>query len=78
MNAKEKAKELFDKMEFHCHFNCQPSLTNMIAIECAIIACDEHINQVNSYSSECIDEFNLKMEIDFYNEVKIELRKIIL
>ncbi len=76
MNAKEKAKELFDKMEFECKFNCQPSIVKMIAVRCAVISCDEHLNQLNSYSDELLKDFNLDMDIDFYENVKEELIKL--
>ena len=77
MDEKEKARELFDKMKFECEFNCQPSIVNMIAVRCAVIACDEHINELNNYSLEVLEDFNLKMDIDFYENVKEEIIKLL-
>jgi hypothetical protein len=41
-----KAKELYDKMMYHLMYNCQPTLSEMVAKECTIIA----IDQVLKYS----------------------------
>ena len=43
MTPKEKAKELFDKMMYEIMYNCQPTLSEMISKQCALIAVDEII-----------------------------------
>jgi hypothetical protein len=44
MTPKEKAKELFDKMMYEIMYNCQPTLSEMVAKQCALIAVDEILN----------------------------------
>jgi hypothetical protein len=70
MTSKEKAEDLLNKMLFEIEYNCQPSLSKMIARECALIAADELEKQeavllgyemVCSYSSEYWQE--VKQEI---------------
>jgi hypothetical protein len=41
MNAKEKAKEIFNKMLFEIEYNCQPSIKEMVVKKCALIAVEE-------------------------------------
>ena len=41
MTPKEKAEELLDKMMYHIKYNCQPTLSEMVAKQCALIAVDE-------------------------------------
>ena len=43
MSPKEKAEELVDKMMYEIMYNCQPTLSEMVAKQCALIAVDEII-----------------------------------
>ena len=43
MTPKEKAIELFDKMMYEIMYNCQPTLSEMVAKQCALISVDEII-----------------------------------
>lgn len=51
MTPKEKAKELFDKMMYEIMYNCQPTLSEMVAKQCALIAVDEIIKSEPTYPS---------------------------
>ena len=61
MTPKEKAKEIWDKMIYHIMYNCQPTLSEMIAKECALIAVDELI------------EHSYQVMKPFWEEVKQEI-----
>jgi len=65
MTPKEKAKDLIDKMIYHIMYNCQPTLSGMVAKECALIAVDEILSQFkwkpsdgSSYWTEVKQEIN--------------------
>ena len=66
MTPKEKAKELFDKMMYHIMYNCQPTLSEMVAIQCALIAIDE------IYKNNTDESKN-----DYWIEVKKELEEML-
>jgi hypothetical protein len=48
MRPKEKAKDIFDKMIYHIMYNCQPTLSEMVAKQCALIAVDEMLDLRNN------------------------------
>ena len=64
MTPKEKAKELYDKMEFHIKCNAQPSTVYGIAKQCALIAVDELIEQ------------EISILASYWREVKTEINKL--
>lgn len=41
MTPEEKSEDLINKMLFEIEYNCQPSLSTMVAKQCALIAVDE-------------------------------------
>ena len=43
MSPKEKAEELVDKMMYEIMYNCQPTLSEMLSKQCALVAVDEII-----------------------------------
>ena len=58
-----KAKELFIKFKHQIEYNCQPTIVDMVAFECALLSVEEILNL--DYSSvECRE---------YYQEVKQEL-----
>lgn len=67
MTPKEKAKEIWDKMIYHIMYNCQPTLSEMVAKECALIAVGEIFNSKLLMLVE--DEI-------FWLEVKQEIEKL--
>ena len=67
MTPKEKAKEIWDKMIYHIMYNCQPTLSEMVAKECALIAVGEIFNSKLLMLVE--DEI-------FWREVKQEIEKL--
>ena len=66
MNPKEKAKDIFDKMMYHIMYNCQPTLSEMVAKECALIAVDEILQQI----------LWDKGAVKYWKEVKQEIEKL--
>ena len=67
MTPKEKAEELFDKMMYHIMYNCQPTLSEMVAKQCALIAVDEILK---------LELQEVYQNIDYWQEVKQEIEKI--
>ena len=65
MTPKHKAKELVDKMMYEIMYNCQPTLSGMVAKQCALIACkfalENPLNSdgYNKYLNEIINEIEL-------------------
>jgi hypothetical protein len=66
MTPKEKAKELVDKMMYYLKYNCQPTLSEMVAKQCALITVDE-VMQKTLWD---------KSEQRFWTEVKQEIEKL--
>lgn len=64
MTPKEKAKEIWDKMIYHIMYNCQPTLSEMVAKECALVAVDEILEVTGGHINQ------------FYQQVKQEIEKI--
>lgn len=70
MTSKEKAKEVVDKMMYEIMYNCQPTLSEMVAKQCALIAVDEILTQIigrNDYSF---------LEKLYWKELKQEIEKL--
>ena len=68
MTPKEKAKEVVDKMMYHLKYNCQPTLSEMVAKQCALIAVDELIkNKIMWQNGEVTPVF-------YWIEVKKEIK----
>lgn len=70
MTPKEKAKELLDKMMYHIKYNCQPTLSEMVAKQCALIAVDELIKQQSRWNNGSFYPSN------YWTEVKEEIEKL--
>lgn len=75
MTPKEKADELFDKMMYHIMYNCQPTLSEMVAKQCALIAVDQIILE-QCKSSELKDARYQDERIHYWQEVKQEIEKL--
>ena len=74
MTPKEKAKELVDKMMYHLKYNCQPTLSEMVAKQCALIAVDEIIEMYNELN---VNGFLKPNSIGFIlDEIKQEIEKL--
>ena len=67
MTPKEKAKDLIDKMIYHIMYNCQPTLSGMVAKECALIAVNEILSQFKWRPSD---------GLSYWTEVKQEINKL--
>ena len=86
MNAKEKAEELIEKMLYQIKYNCQPSISIMVAKQCALIAVENEYNalreqlfNLRSYKvieNEKVYLIRLQQLIDEEKEVKQELEKL--
>ena len=71
MTPKEKAKELVDKMMYEIKYNCQPTLSEMVAKQCALIAVDEILNHHSQ-------EQNLyRIDTYYWKEVKKEIENLL-
>ena len=65
MTAKDKAKQLYDKMKFETEFNSQPSTVNGMCKKLALICVDEILNSHIDSVYEA-----------YYLEVKKEIEKL--
>ena len=70
MTPKEKAKEIWDKMMYHIMYNCQPTLSEMVAKECALVAVEEILKD-----REEIDAMRI-INDPYWLEVKKEIEKL--
>ena len=76
MKAKDKAKQLYDKMKFETEFNSQPSTVNGMCKKLALICVDEIIinggtKNVIQYEPNCFTN-----KVDYWKEVKQEIENI--
>lgn len=70
LTPKFKAKELFIKFKHQIEYNNQPSIVNMVAIECALLAVEEiFFLLVNTYDWDEKHNGN----VNYWQEVKQEL-----
>ena len=71
MTPKKQAQELFDKMMYHIMHNCQPTLSEMVARECALVAVDDILNirMIN----RIVNRHQLGSEYDYWLQVKQEI-----
>ena len=70
MTPKEKAKEIYDKMMYYIMYNCQPTLSEMVAKKCALIAINEILKD-----KEEIDGMRI-INDPYWLEVKQEIEKL--
>ena len=75
MTAKEKAKQLYDKMEFETKYNSQPSTVQGMCKKLALICVDEILEFAYDIEWEKKEEAISKLK--FLKEVKQELNEII-
>ena len=71
MIAKEKAKQLYDKMKFETEFNSQPSTVNGMCKKLALICVDEILESLWSVGHSFSND-----EIKYWQEVKQEIEKL--
>ena len=65
MTPQEKAKQLVDKMMYEIMYNCQPTLSGMVAKQCALIACNEVLGYMGADRG-----------YEFWMTVKLEIEKL--
>ena len=68
MSPQEKAEELCRKMLFQIEWNAQPSTVKGIAKECALICCNEVLNNLEDHTGE---------DIAYWEEVKQEIKLLV-
>jgi hypothetical protein len=68
MTAKDKAKELYEKMYWHFRTKADSDICE----QCALIAVDEIIEEVREY---CDDNFH-QDRLVYWQEVKSEIEKL--
>ena len=66
MKPKEKAKQLYDKMEFETKYNSQPSTVHGMCKKLALVCVDEILDVINP----------LTLEFDYWEEVEQEINKL--
>jgi hypothetical protein len=83
MNHKDKANQLVDGMLYELKYNCQPSITQMVAKQCAKLAVDEVIESRKDDKS-FDDSLNVHsgyysshpMYLTYWLKVKEEIEKL--
>jgi hypothetical protein len=77
MTPKEKAEHLLDKMMYHIKYNCQPTLSEMVAKQCALIAVFEIEQALTDYGrGDSLQLQNMDSEFRFWEQVKTEIEKL--
>jgi hypothetical protein len=66
MTPKEKAKQLYDKMEFETKYNSQPSTVHGMCKKLALVCVDEIINTF----------LDIDPKKRYWREVKQEIKKL--
>ncbi len=67
MTPKEKAKQLYNKMEFETKYNSQPSTVHGMCKKLALVCVDEILNGSRLFYIE---------DYDYWKEVKQEIEKL--
>ena len=76
-SPKEKAEELLDKMMYHIKYNCQPTLAEMVAKQCALIAVDEIEEALTDYGrGDSLQLQNMDSEFRYWSKVREEIQNI--
>ena len=70
MTPKEKAKQLYDKMEFETKYNSQPSTVNGMCKKLALV-CVEEILEIIRYHGTDIGKHSLKYWLDVKQELSL-------
>jgi len=77
MTPKEKAKQLYDKMEFETKYNSQPSTVHGMCKKLALVCVDEIIEELREeIFIGFLDESNLPKRTMYWQEVKQEINQI--
>jgi site-specific recombinase XerC len=76
LTPKDKARELVDKMMYEIMYNCQPTLSEMVAKQCALIAVDELIIQNGELYLIGLDGNHYRKTNSYLFEVKQEIEKL--
>lgn len=66
--AKKEAERIFNEMLFHIEYNCQPSLSFMVAKQCAIV-CVNKLIEVSPENKSIVGTKYLTVK-ELYKEVK--------
>ena len=74
MTPKEKAMDIFNKMMHNIMYNCQPTLSEMLAKQFAIIAVDEILSHITitTNQSGLIRDF----QKEYWQKVKTEIENL--
>jgi hypothetical protein len=74
MTPKEKAMDIFNKMMHDIMYNCQPTLSEMLAKQCALIAVDEILSVIDGLFTEpYLDSLDEK---EYWQQVKTEIENL--
>ena len=74
MTPKEKAEELCRKMLYEIEWNAQPSTVKGVAKQCALIAVEEIIQELDHLPFDDQDFGTFKMK--YWQEVKKEIERL--
>tara|TARA_Y100001972_G_scaffold30349_2_gene37395 strand:- start:692 stop:919 length:228 start_codon:yes stop_codon:yes gene_type:complete len=72
MTPKEKAKQLYDKMEFETKYNSKPSTVHGMCKKLALLCVDECIKE-HCHESEHKDPLAQDRWIDYWQQVRKEI-----
>jgi hypothetical protein len=77
MTPRQKAEDLLDKMMYHIKYNCQPTLSEMVAKQCALIAVDEIEEALTDYGrGDSLQLQNMDSEFRYWSKVREEIPNI--
>jgi hypothetical protein len=77
MKPREKAEDLLYKMMYHIKYNCQPTLSEMVAKQCALIAVDEIEEALTDYGrGDSLQLQNMDSEFRYWSKVREEIPNI--
>ena len=71
MTPKEKAKQLYDKMEFEIKYNSQPSKVHVMCKKLALVCVDIILNDVGAKDWELDTATNTNYWQDVRNEISL-------
>ena len=71
MTPKEKAKQLYDKMEFETKYNSQPSTLHVMCKKLALVCVDIILNDVGAKDWELDTATNTNYWQDVRNEINL-------
>ncbi len=76
MTPQEKAKELVEKYFNRFHRSSDLELSWKECKQCALIAVDEIIKNIENYTEWSVEQLKLTRQYEFWEQVKEEIKKL--